>query len=255
MILFKRLIPIIIPFIIFASLELFFVKPRLIYFIILFLILTLSGAIWKIIGKGLITIRARWLYLVTPISFLLSGMLFMLFLEQNWLKHALNLAIAILIAVFLENIFVYIYQHEKYQVHSLENISNYLNLASMFLFNSSLFGFFIFLNTPFWLISFISFIIFLLLSVQTIWVNKIKIKLAWLHILIICLILFEVFWAVSFLPTAFYVNGLIVATIFYLTNNLMRLRLLNALNKTVIQRYFILCGSIIILILATAQWM
>jgi len=250
----NRLIPIIVPLIIFACLELFFLKPLWIYFICLFLITILGGATWKIIGKGLITISARWFYLITPISFLTSGILFSLFLEQQWAKHFLALTISILTAVFLENIFIYIYQHEKYQKNSLENISNYLNLTSIFLFNSSLFGFLIFLNLPLWQISLISLVIFFILTVQTIWVNKIKLEAAWLHILIICLILIEIFWATSFLPTAFYVNGLIVANAFYFINNLFRLHLANAMNKKVIKRYALLCGLIIILTLITAQW-
>jgi hypothetical protein len=253
-ILFNRLVPIITPLIVFIGLELFFLNPRWIYAIGPLLIVILGAATWKIIGKGLITVGARWFYLLTPISFLTSGALFALFLEQPWVKHSLALAIAIFVAVFLENIFVYIYQHEKYQTHSLENVSNYLNLASMFLFNSGLFGFFIFLNLPLWQISLLALAIFFILTVQTIWVNKIKLEAAWLYIFIICLILLEVFWATSFLSIAFYVSGLIVATVFYFTNNLMRLHLSRALNKKIVRRYSLLCGSIIFLILATAQW-
>ncbi len=255
MTIFNQLIPIITPLLIFSGLELFFLKPHWVYFIGLFLILILGAATWKIIGRGLITVSARWFYLLTPISFLGGGVLFSLFLEQPWTRHFLAIAIAILIAVFLENIFVYIYQHEKYQAHSLENVSNYLNLISIFLFNSSLFGFLIFLNLPFWQISLISLTIFFILTVQTIWVNKIRLEGVWLHILIICLLLFEIFWTTSFLPTAFYVNGLLVATAFYFINNLIRLHLSDALNRKIIKRYSLLCGSVIILILITAQWL
>jgi len=254
MILLNRLIPIIVPLVIFASLELLFSKPHWLYFIISSLIVILCAATWKIIGKGLITIRARWLYLLAPISFLTSGIFFILFLEGTWIKHSLALAIAIFIAVFLENIFVYIYQHEKYQINSLENVSNYLNLTSIFLFNSGLFGFFVFLNVPLWQLSLVSLAISFILTFQTIWVNKIKPEAAWLHIVVICLILFELFWTVSFLPTAFYVNGLLIATAFYLMNNLIRLHLSGKLNKKVVKRYLLLCGSVITLVLATARW-
>lgn len=250
----NRLIPILTPLIIFGGLELFFWKPHLIYFIILSLIIILSAATWLIIGKGLVTVRARWLYLLTPILFLTSNILFILFLESAWVKHFLALVIAIFIAIFLENIFTYIYQHEKYQINSLENISNYLNLTSIFLFNSALFGFLIFLNIALWQLALISLAVSFILTFQTIWVNKIALETAWPHVLILCLILFEIFWTASFLPTAFYVNGLIIATAFYFMNNLMRLHLLRRLNKKVIRRYFVLCVSVIILILVTAKW-
>ena len=251
---FKRLIPIITPVLIFAGLEFFFFKPSFVYFIALFLILILGAATWEIIGRGLQNIGARWLYPLTPLSFLASGTFFLLFLENAWAKHLLALALAVFCGVFLENIFVYIYQHEKYQINSLENVSNYLNLASMFLFNSSLFGFSLFLNTALWELSLISFGVTFILTFQTIWINKINVKAAWLHIFVICLILFELFWAVSFLPTAFYVNGLIIAISFYLMNNLMRLHLLDNLNRKILRRYFILCGLIVFFVLLTAQW-
>lgn len=250
----NRLTPIIASVGIFLGLELFFLKPNLIYFVALFLIVILGAATWKILGKRLLTAEARWLYLLTPLAFLASGVLFLLFLERPSAKHFLAAAISVFLGIFLENIFVYIHEHDKYQINSLENVSNYLNLTSIFLFNSSLFGFSVFLNTPLWQLSLISLLIFFILTVQTIWVNKIEIKYSWLPITVICLILFELFWAVAFLPTAFYVNGLILATAFYLMNNLMRLHLRGNLNKKIIRRYFLLCGFIIIIILATAQW-
>lgn len=250
----NRLIPIFAPIFIFFGFEIFFLKPTFIYFIVLFLVVALGASTWKILGKKLITALARWLYLLTPISFLSGGVLFVIFLERPWAKHLLAAAIALFLGIFQRNIFIYIYEHDKYQQNSLENISNYLNLASIFLINSSLFGFFFFLNTPLYVLSLISLTVFFILTFQTIWVNKINIKSAWLHITIICLILFEIFWTVAFLPTAFYVNGLILATSFYLMNNLMRLHLLGNLNKKIIRRYFVLCSLVIILILATAQW-
>ena len=250
----NRLIPIIAPALILAGLELFFLKPQFVYFIFIFLVLVIIGATWKIIGKSLVNIEARWLYLLTPLSFLTSGVFFLMFLERPWARHLLALSLAIFCGVFLENIFVYIYEHAKYQINSLENVSNYLNLASMFLFNSSLFGFSVFLNIALWKLSLISFVITFALTFQTIWINKINIRAAPIQISVICLVLFELFWAVSFLPTAFYVNGLIIAISFYLMNNLMRLHLLDSLNKKVIRRYFILCSLIIFFILLTAQW-
>ena len=66
----ERLLPIITPVLIFAGLELLFFQPSFIYFIVLFLFLVLGGATWKIIGRGLINIGARWLYLITPLFFL-----------------------------------------------------------------------------------------------------------------------------------------------------------------------------------------
>ncbi|MFZ5364963.1 MAG: hypothetical protein ACOZBH_02050 [Patescibacteria group bacterium] len=177
-----------------------------------------------------------------------------MFLERSWARHLLALSLSFFCGVFLENIFIYIYQHEKYQTNSLENVSNYLNLAAMFLFSSSLFGFSIFLNIALWQLSLISFVFTFALTFQTIWINKINIRSAPLHIFVICLILFELFWAVSFLPTAFYVNGLIIAISFYFINNLMRLHLLNSLNKKIIRRYLILCGLTIFFVLLTAQW-
>lgn len=254
MILLKRLIPIITPIIIFAAMEMLFLWPSLIYFFIVGMILVLGLATWQIIGKGLVHTEARWFYLLTPISFLVSGIIFILFLEQAWVKHTLALALSFFLGVFLENIFSYIYRHEKYQANSLENISNYLNLTSVFFLNASLFGFALFLSLPLWELSLISLVISFILTFQTIWINKIRPAAAWLHIIVICLILFEVFWTLSFLPTAFYVNGLVMTAAFYFTNNLTRLNLTGRLSKTLLVRYCVLCAIILLVVLLTAKW-
>jgi len=250
----KRFIPIITPLLVFLTLEFFYLKPDFIYFFILALLIIISAGTWRIIGKGLVTLEARWFYLLTPLSFIVSGLLFILFIENFFAKHLLTLALSLFWGIFLENIYTYIYRHEKYQINSLENISNYLNLSSVFFLNSSLFGFFIFLNTPLWQLSLISLFASLVLTFQIIWVNKIKPSVALLHLVVICLVLFETFWTVSFLPTAYFVNGLIVTIIFYFLNNIMRLRLTGRLSKMLVRRYIILCGLIMIVLLVTAKW-
>ena len=254
MIFLKRFIPIVSPIFVFVTLELFYLKPNLIYFFILTLIIVIATGTWRIIGKGLVTIEARWFYLLTPIAFAVSGVLFILFIESAATKHLLALAISIFFGIFLENIYTYIYRHEKYQINSLENISNYLNLTSVFFLNSGLFGFFIFLNLPLWQLSLISLAASFILTFQIIWINKIRPEVAWLHIIVVCLVLFEIFWAVSFLPTAFYVNGLILTIAFYFSNNIMRLHLTKRLSRMLLKRYTLLCGTLMIILLLTAKW-
>lgn len=254
MILINRLIPFLCPLFVFISFEIIFKKPIFVYWLFTFLIIIVVTSVWKLIGKGLITITARWNFLITPLFLVLGGLLFVFFLENKIFKHLLVVFLVFLLGLFLETMFVYIYRHEKYQVNSLENISSYINLISSLFFYSSFFGLLIFLNIPFWLIALLTLIITFFLSHQTMWVNKIVSVRSWLYILVICLILCELAWVLSFLPISFYVRGAVLSVIYYLVIGISRFHLLGILDVKVIRRHLIISLIVLILILGTARW-
>lgn len=254
MILVNRFIPILCPLFIFIIFEIFFKKPFWIYWLFSLLIVAVAISVWKLIGRGLITVGARWNFLVAPLFLITSGLFFILFLENQILKHFLAIFLAVLLGLFLENIFIYIYRHDKYQVNSLENISSYLNLISTLFFNSGFFGLLIFLNIPVWLLILLILLVTFSLSYQTMWINKIVSEKSWIYILIICLILCELAWALSFLPTSFYVSGAVLSIAYYLVLGISRFYLLGNLDAKIVKRHLIISLIVLILILGTARW-
>lgn len=254
MILLNRFIPIFCPFLIFASYELLLKKPFLIYWLFPILILTVAALIWKLIGKGLITIIARWNFLISPLFLMVGGLFFILFLENQLFKHFLIFLVAFLLGLYLEAIFIYIYRHEKYQINSLENISSYINLISLLFFYSGFFGLLIFLNISVWLVVLLVLLVTVSLAYQTMWINKIDFKKSFLYILIIGLILCQLAWVISFLPIDFYASGAFLSVVYYLLSGLSRFYLLGTLNSLVIKRHLIIGSIVLILILGTTRW-
>jgi hypothetical protein len=250
----NRFFSLILAILIFIGFEVLFKKPDWIYFLILYFIFVTAALIWQAIGKGLITFGARWKFLITPLSLVLSGLFFIIFLENLFLKHFLAILISILVGFFLENIIIYIYFHERYQASSLENISNYLNLISIFFFTSSIFGVFSFLNISLWLLTILILVIVALLIYETMWINKFFSFKKWIYILVISLISVETFWAVTFLPVSFYVSGAILTIVYYILSGLSRNYLLGILDKRILKRYLIVSIIVLILILGTAKW-
>lgn len=193
-------------------------------------------------------------FLISPLIFLESGILAIIFLDNNLIRYALIAGLSIFLGIYLKIIFLYHFSRPKYPVHSLENISSYLNLISLFLISSSFFGLAIFLSLPLWLLVLSLILISGLLTYQLFFVSDITFSKSIFYILISSLILAELFWVVSFLPTSIYVNGLILTLIYYLLTGLSRNWLLDIKEPKVVRRYLIISSLCLVLILLTAKW-
>lgn len=209
--------------------------------------------VWQLTGRRIKNIEL-WSFLI-PVLFLFWGWIFLtIFFEVVWIKQLFLLLVMIFIFVLFYNIFLFLHQPLSYKVYSLENISNYLNLFIVWLWFSSFFGLVIFLGLPSGAFVFPVIILGALIYSQNLWINKINLKDNWLFLVIAALLLAEMFLAVSFLPTDFYVNGLILAVAYYLLAGFSRDFILKKLDRAVIIKN--LSFSIIILaaVLTTAKW-
>jgi hypothetical protein len=154
----------------------------------------------------------------------------------------------------LEVIFLRFQLSSRYQAHSLENISTHLSLLTVFLVASSFFSLRIFLGVPLWLLIISFGFILALATYQLIWSSDTKLVTSWPYISVITIVATEIFWAVGFLPTSVYVNGLVVTISYYLMTGLARNWLLGIQEGKVIKRYLLISTITLIIILATAKW-
>ncbi len=90
---------------------------------------------------------------------------------------------------------------------------------------------------------------------QAIWINKITWLKSWSYILINSLVIAEFFLVISFLPTSFYVNGIILATVYYFILGLSRSYLLDKFEKKIIKKYIAVVLIVLIIVLGTARWL
>ncbi len=251
---FNRLLPYLTTVLVFAALEIIFSNPAGIYFIGVFLILWIWFSVWKLTGFRSITQSAQWNFLIIPILLILSSGLVLIFIEASWLRHLLAILTAFGSGLFLEALFIYLYEHENYQPGSLETIAGLINLAAFYFYVSGIYGLGIFLGLPLWSQILAVLPVILLSSYAVFWFNKIPSQISRRHLLVVSLILFELFLAVVNLPTSFYVDGFILVAADYLLISLSLDQLLGRLKKLTVARYLIIGLVVVILILATAQW-
>ncbi|MCL5794879.1 MAG: hypothetical protein M1338_00765 [Patescibacteria group bacterium] len=249
----NRLTPWISAVLVFLSLELTTIQPKLVYFFMLLSFMAVFVGMWRLIDIEMKKAKF-WNFLITPILFLIAGWIFFIFLDGVSLQRGSAIFLAGFLWLFMETIFFYFHLRPKYQAHALENISNYLNLATVFLFYSGLFNLSIFLTFKFWWLILSGIIFSLLLLHELFWVSEISFQSSRVYIVIITLLIAELFWTVSFLPTSVYVNGMIMAILFYLLGGLARNWLLEIRESKVLRRYLFNSLFVFIIILLTAKW-
>jgi hypothetical protein len=191
---------------------------------------------------------------VLPVLFYFLVTNYILTLGFGVLRHIVIIFFALILYAFLENLFLFYFHRAAYQVNSLENSSLFLNIIIFFLLVLNLNALSVLLNPPLWLLSLCLILIMFIILWQLFWVFKIKDKLKVLYLLVIILIMLEFFWALSFLPSNFYVLSIISTIIYYFMLGIIRAKMAGELDKKIFLRYAIISGILILMILITSHW-
>lgn len=250
---FNRTIPWVVSLAVFIIVERIFVLPKQIYFLVPIILGLVFLAVWQLAGRKFKETRF-WLLVLTPLCFALGGSLFLSFLQGRFIKHFFALFLALALGIFLEVIYSKFHNRIKYQPHSLENISFNLNIITVFFIASGFFSLITFLGFSFLFFWLLFIVIILLLNYQIIWLAGSRFSIGGWYLFIITLIMAEVFWAVNFLPTSIYVNGLLLTISYYLLAGLSRNWLLDIKEFKVVKRYLFTSLIILVIILITAKW-
>ncbi len=253
MLIIKRSLVFLMPLAVILALGWFFQRPQRLYWLIGPLLLLLALTIWELANRQ--RQKNFWYFLSSPALFLVSLFLNLLFIEQSAIRWLIGLAGAVFLAIILENLFVYFHQPHRYQPCALENIYNYFNLLALFLFFSGVYSLIIFLDLPVALLAVLIFAVVVIFGFQAGWLYQLAPAHSWFYWLTLALMMTELFAAVSFLPTSFYVNGAILASAYYFLSGLICSRLLNRLERTIIKRYCLIALAALVIILGTARWL
>ncbi len=251
---YNRILPLLIPFIIFALFEVFFFNPKMIYTALVFANLLIFFTITQFTKASDIS-GSWWNFLILP-ALLTTGLAaYSVLFANNFIVQLLFAFNAIFLYFYLKIIYYYLIQTKSYKNLSLENISSFGNLLIFFFVSSVVYGLQSFLNIPVWPLAIIVAVVAALIVYQMIWVNKIEAKSAFIYVLIGSLILVEFAWAMSFLPFNFNAAGLILTICYYMLAGLTRHHLLDNLQKRIVKLYLSLGFGSILLILLTTRWM
>ncbi|PIS42882.1 MAG: hypothetical protein COT24_01220 [Candidatus Kerfeldbacteria bacterium CG08_land_8_20_14_0_20_40_16] len=253
MILIRRLVTIFSIILICGLFEILLLEPEWYYGLMALLeIAVIAFLLWLSWKK--IDVRAIWSLIITPFFFVGFSFIFIFFAEGWLLKQFIILVVVFLWWVFIENVFLFFYQPVRYQPYSLENITSYLNLITVFLMSASFYSLILFLGFSSLLLLIFVFLISLLLVLQMIAINKIALRKNLALVIVLALLMAEMFWVTKFLPSSYLVNGLILAIGYYFLTGITRHWFLESLDKKVLKRYLGISCTILFIVVLTAHW-
>ncbi len=249
----KRISVFFCPLLTFLGLELLFYNIKLIYILLIVVSIVLIVFL-KFLIDGKFISQEFWWLAILPLLLFYDTVSFLFLIGSDFIRHIVIVIFVLILMLYLENIFLYFHRPIKYKPFSLENLSAFLIILVFFLTAINLNAFYIFLSLPLWLISLILLTITCLLLCQAFWINKIKNNFKFVYLIIINIIILELFWALAFLPTNFYVNGIILTILFYFIWGIFKIKLVSKLEKKNIWRYLIISSILLILVIITSPW-
>lgn len=284
---YNRLLPLLMPFLIWLLDELFFFKPKMIY---LALVLSLCLVLFTIrqFARAGPAAKGWWKFIIFPSMFLLSVAAYTTVIASKTVIQLLFLLNAVFLFFNLRSVYYSFLNPIAGSKLAVREISSYGNFLIYFFISASLYGWLSFLSLPLWPLMLVIILVSLIVIYETLWENKINpapqahalthlaftpsetltrhkggsgyswggvnFREALVFIIIGSLILLEIAWSMSFLPLNFNIIGLILAICYYIVAGFIKYYLLDNLNKKIVKSYlFAGLGSIFILLL-TARW-
>jgi hypothetical protein len=254
---YNRFLPLILPLATYLLFQALLLEPELIYvLLVLILLLNLFAARqFYLINK-----KEKWFnIIILPLFLSISTVSLAIIVPINYFlgKFILQFSfilIAVILYFYFRFLYFYLTDSLNYQNGSLENLSLYSNFLTIYFLSSAIFGLQSFLNMPIWILLILIIVCVALIAKEIMWINKIKKNASYFYIALLCLAIFELSWAVSFLTLSYYILGLLIAISFYVLMGIVRLHLINALNKEIIKTYSMLAFFSILIVLLTSRW-
>lgn len=193
--------------------------------------------------------------LLFPLFFVIvGGTSLIFFLNVTLYQLVVVIALVIVLGVYLESVFTYRYQPQKYATLSLPNMSSVINTFAGFALFTSAFALYFINRIPVWVLPIIAFAFSLAMMLHLFWGYKIQKQNQGMIIVIFPVIMAELIWVLHFWPTAFLVNGIIGAIVLYCVPSLIQLQSRDILTRRLLIQYIVVSLITILGVVATAQW-
>ncbi len=196
-----------------------------------------------------------WNFVLTPVLFLVASLGMIFFLEQpSVIMMIAGLAVA-LILLYAEYVFQYIHLPATYQPYSLEYLSLFLNLLTVFFLSAVGFGLILLVQISLGIVSLFALFCFVFVIYGTFWVSKAHESKIKPYTLGGSILMTELFIAISFLPTSHFTSAALMTVLFYLFIGLTRAHVLRTLSTPIIKHYLITSSVLLLAILLSSQWL
>jgi hypothetical protein len=255
------------------SFQVLILQPILFWLLVFLMFWIIIFSVWKILPKNVairrefrssnsiflklktifkIVVEDRnYTFFMSPIFLLFGTLSFVLLLKNKILIQISILSFVFLYLLFLDSLYSYFYNKESY---FLENIFTVINFTSLFLIYSSLFSLFVIFGVSLWLVIGL-FLFFTFLSNHQIFhIYRVLDRINYFYNIAITLVMVQIFWALTFLPTSFYVNGLVLLSVYYSIMGISYFHLRGLIDRIKIIRHLTITLVIIVFALTTARW-
>ncbi len=219
------------------------------------LLITLSFIISvSFVRKGRIQ-SDKMAFALFPILFLASLIGFFVFIPGDLFRHifaAIGSLVYALLTFYTGNLAAKrITLDSKHKYYSLGEISI---LVYAFFSYACIFGFYLFLNLPTWILMLQTLLISVFAAYFHFCYNKIQLSQNLIFYSVFGLISCEMAWALSFWPTGFISRGMVLFIMFYVFAGLIKNYFNKTLNKKVVKEHLIVAFVSLAIILSTTKW-
>lgn len=253
MILLRRILPFLVPTIIALLMSRLIIDPTewrsiVISIAAVILVSIILMTQWHILSSDF------WGMLFPLFSFFLGGIGLLFFVNIPELQWIMSAVLVLLCALYIENVFVFYYQPQKYTVLSLPNLSFFLNIFTAFTLFSFVYALELINLTSLWHILLVATLFSFFFFLHLLWSYKLLQKKNLSLLFIGTVIMVECIGVLQLWPVAYYVKGVIIAIIFFLFGSCMQLALRQLLAKKIILQYTLMCALSLLAVLLTARW-
>ncbi len=246
--------PFLIPLVYLINLRLLFTFPDNWYWLLAILLainLVYFILLWlknKTKAKILISL---YLYSVLFIS---AGMSLMIVMTNYLMINIFWILWPFLLLVLLYAILHFVYETLKTFFIDIKSIIAYVNIAVIFIVSAVLLNLNIFIAFPAWAAVLIFILVSLILNFPMLMLHESSLRKNLLYIVAITLIMAEIFIVMFYMPTGFYALGAFMAILYYLLLTFFLRALSGNLVRKDIIKHVSFASVLLIIILATSQW-
>lgn len=249
----KRLIPVLLPFLLFLGHELFLFNPKSV-FVVSGLSVILIFFASAILGR-----HKKNLYYLVFASFAsvfyLSFFLYLSLLSSRLAIQSLMIVFAGMIFYYFKNLYYYFVADDLVKLDKIENFSVAIGTLSSFAIFTSIYTLPLFVRLDINLMLLISLPFILFLFFKPLFLSPYPLKERLLFVFISGLIMAQMSWLFSFLPLASHVLGLLTSLIYYLLLIVARLSFKGSLNRQNLKWPIALVSAAVVTLLLSSRWL
>lgn len=226
----------------------------LLFWIALFLLFLLFLITVSIVA--ICRIRSNRLhYIVFPLFYFLSSIVFFVFIPGQIFQQIYIFISSFLFGAMLFYVGNFILGHtEVRKTFRHYTLFDIVVLVCGFFSYCALFGLYLFLSWPIWLLFIGALVISFFLSYYYFWYNKMAIKKNLIYYFIFSLIILEATWAITFWSTGFLARGMVLFIIFYTASGLAKHNHQKTLTSRIVKEYLATTIIALALVLGTTKW-